>query len=121
MSSVLPRISRGVVAFYYAFSVVYPVILSSVTVAYICIIWEVVNLFNRWLIYLRGGYSRQVPTSVGRTLYEWMVIKIDSNFQQKNVCSKNTPMCITVLIELPKSVMHKQKKYGHYPASVFQT
>ena len=27
-----------------------------------------VNLSKRWLIHLRGGYSRPVPTSVGRTL-----------------------------------------------------
>ena len=30
-------------------------ILNSVSVAYICYIREVVNLFKRWLIYLRGG------------------------------------------------------------------
>ena len=59
--SVLPRIFRVVVGFYIAFSAVYPVylILSQ---------WPIYVLFERWLIHLRGGYSRPVPTSVGRTL-----------------------------------------------------
>ena len=44
-------------------------ILNSVSLAYICI-------FERWLIYLRGGYSRPVPTSVGRTLYMCVYIGV---------------------------------------------
>ena len=41
-------------------------ILKTVSVAYIYIMWEVVNLFKRWLIYLKGGYSRPVPTSANQ-------------------------------------------------------
>ena len=45
-TSVLPRTFRVVVWFYYAFSAVYPVYyLNS------CIIWEVVNSSERWLIH----------------------------------------------------------------------
>ena len=36
----------------------------------------VVNLSKRWLIHLRGGYSRPVPTSVGRTLHVYVIMYV---------------------------------------------
>ena len=65
--SVLPRIFRVVVGFYMNLVLFIQYIVNSVSVAYICIIWEVVK---RWLIYLRGVNSSErwlFPTSVGRT------------------------------------------------------
>ena len=58
--SVLHRMFRVVAGFYIAFSAVY---LNSVSVAYIQFV-----LSEWWLIHLSIIYSRQVPTSVGRTL-----------------------------------------------------
>ena len=48
-----------------------------------------VNLSKRWLIHLRGGYSRPVPTSVGRTLLLivsvlWLKYLLDSQRQPLN-------------------------------------
>ena len=57
-----------------------------------------VNLSKRWLIYLRGGYSRPVPTSVGRTLIIVIVIVMITYFEVIVIVIYNLNVEVIVIV-----------------------